>query len=91
MNSLQFRALLVDPGATTQERPLQVYGTSRQEIDEWARRVLAKAVSEDAAVMVYQMVETQVALIPKDVRKLGSGRKARGMASDNLKSTEESK
>jgi len=65
MNTLQFRARLIDPGNANAERPLEIFGSDRKEIDDWAGKVLANAVSENAAVMIYQTVETQVALIPK--------------------------
>jgi len=64
----RFRAILIDKGNTVQERPLQVFGNDRAEIDKWADTVLRAAISPDAVVWVYQTVETQVALIvkPKD-------------------------
>ena len=65
MNTLQFRALLVDPGNTTQERPVQIFATNRAEIDSWAALVLDKAVSKTAAVLVYQTVEQQCGMIIK--------------------------
>lgn len=65
MNSLQFRAILIDPGNASQERPLQIYATSRKEVDKWADGVLASAVAQNAAVQVYQTVETQVAMLLK--------------------------
>lgn len=65
MNSLQFRARLIDPGDKLAERPKEIYATTRAEIDRWAAEVLKKAVSETAAVNVYQSVEQHVALITK--------------------------
>ena len=62
---LRYRALLVDLGDTTAERPVQIFGNDRAEIDRWAEQVLSKAVADNAAVMVYQTIETQVGLIPK--------------------------
>lgn len=65
MNTLNFRAILVDPGNTTAERPNQIFGTSRPEINEWADKVLATAIAKNAAVLVYQTVESQVDIITK--------------------------
>jgi hypothetical protein len=65
MITLQYRARLIDPGNANSERPLEIFGSDRKEIDEWAEKVLAKAVSERAAVMIWQTIETQVGLIPK--------------------------
>jgi hypothetical protein len=64
----RFRAILIDKGNTVQERPLQIFGNDRAEIDKWADTVLRAAISPDAVVWVYQTLETKVALItkPKD-------------------------
>lgn len=61
----RFRAILIDKGNATQERPLQIFGNDRAEIDKWADTVLRTAISPDAVVWVYQTIETQVALITK--------------------------
>ncbi len=61
----RFRALLIDSGNTTQERPVQIFGNDRAKIDEWAEAVLNAAVSPDAAVLVYMTLEQQIAIIPK--------------------------
>lgn len=61
----RFRALLIDSGNTTQERPVQIFGNDRAEIDRWAAAVLQAAISPEAVVCVYQTIETQVALIVK--------------------------
>lgn len=63
MDNLKFRAVLCDPGAISQERPIQIYGNSRADIDSWAEKVLGTSVSKNAAVLVYQTVETQVGII----------------------------
>ena len=63
--TLNYRALLVDPGNASQERPLQIFGTSRQEIDDWARKVLDKAVSDNAMVLIYQTSERQIGMTAK--------------------------
>jgi outer membrane lipoprotein SlyB len=44
----RFRALLIDPGNTVQERPVQIFGNDRAVIDDWAKAVLPGAVSADA-------------------------------------------
>jgi hypothetical protein len=61
----RYRAILIDSGNTTQERPVQIFGNDRSIIDDWAKAVLATAVSPEAVVWVYQTVEQQVALIVK--------------------------
>jgi hypothetical protein len=61
----RYRALLIDPGNTTQERPVQIFGNDRTEIDRWAANVLRQAVSLDAVVNVYQTVEQHIAIIRK--------------------------
>jgi len=61
----KYRALLVDPGNATAERPTQIFGNDRQEIDRWAEAVLKNAISDAAMVLVYQTVEQQVAMISK--------------------------
>lgn len=62
---MRYRALLVDPGNTSQERPVEVLGNHRGELERWARAVLSIAVSPDAVVKLYEYVEQQIALIPK--------------------------
>jgi hypothetical protein len=58
---MRFRAILSDPGNSNAERPLQILTNSRQDVEEWALGnnqspgVLAKAVSPDAFVDVYQI------------------------------------
>ena len=71
MNALNFRALLVDSGNKTQERPVQVFASCREEIDRWAKEVLKQAVADNAAVLVYQTVESQVGLIVKPKKEEG--------------------
>jgi hypothetical protein len=61
----RYRAILIDTGNTTQERPLQIFGNDRAIIDDWANKVLAAAISPDAVVWVYQTIEQQVALVTK--------------------------
>ena len=64
-SAMRYRAILIDPSDTTQERPKQILGNDRQEIDRWAAEVLRSAGSS-AMVNVYQMVEQQIAIIPKE-------------------------
>lgn len=73
----RFRAILIDAGNTTQERPVQIFGNDRAEIDRWAAAVLQSAVSPEAVVWVYQTIETQIALItkPKPEGKCGTSAK----------------
>ena len=71
MNALNFRALLVESGNKTQERPVQVFASCREEIDRWAKEVLKQAVADNAAVLVYQTVESQVGLIVKPTKEEG--------------------
>jgi hypothetical protein len=61
----RFRGLLIDPGAANQERPVQVFGNNRADIEEWARRVLGVAVSEKAVVVVYETVENEIARLQR--------------------------
>jgi len=61
----RFRAILIDTGNTTQERPLQIFGNDRATMEEWAHTVLESAVSPDAVVWIYQTIERQVGLITK--------------------------
>lgn len=61
---MRYRAVLVDRDAK-QERPVQILTNSRPSADEWAAMQLEKAASPDAAVLVYQTVEQQIAIIQK--------------------------
>jgi hypothetical protein len=62
---MKYRAILLDPGAVNQERPNERFGHSLDVVNDWAVKALATAVSDDAVVNVYQMVEQQIAIIPK--------------------------
>ena len=68
---MRFRAILHDPGNANAERPVQILSNSRGStgdiigIDEWAAKVLDKAISADAYVNVYQTIEERVAVIMK--------------------------
>lgn len=55
--SLEFRALLEDPGDLSRERPLQIYASHMSVVRTWATTVLKKAVSPDACVIVMEAVE----------------------------------
>lgn len=61
----KYRAILIDPGNTHQERPVQIFGNDRLEIDRWAAQVLRHAVSPEAAVLIYQTIEQQIAMVFK--------------------------
>ena len=65
MKSLQYRARLIDPGNTTAERPVEIFGSNRRDMDEWSAKVLASAVADNAVVNLYQMVEQHIAIIHK--------------------------
>jgi hypothetical protein len=69
----RYRAVLVDPGAITQERPIQIFGNDRREIDRWAGEVLRKAVSSEAAVKVYETAEREIGLIVKPREPVSTG------------------
>jgi len=61
----RYRAILIDPGNTTQERPLQVFGNDRQVIDDWTQNVLKSAIASDARVDVFQTIESKIAMVFK--------------------------
>jgi hypothetical protein len=61
----RYRALLIDSGQLNQERPVQIFAQDRSLIDEWTAIVLARAVSPDAVVLVYETAETRIAIVPK--------------------------
>jgi hypothetical protein len=61
----KYRAILIDPANLKQERPLQIFGNDRTEIDNWGAKVLRQAISPDAVVLIYQQTEVQVAMICK--------------------------
>jgi hypothetical protein len=76
----RYRAKLIDPGNTNQERPVQTFANDLAVIKEWAygsqeggmqraRGVLETAVSERAAVIVYVLEEKQLAIWPKTAKK----------------------
>ena len=67
-HSATYRAVLVDPGLDS-GRPVQVISSSRTDIDNWTNLVLASARAENACVLVYQSVETQVGLVMKPKRE----------------------
>jgi hypothetical protein len=62
---MKYRARLIDPGNTVVERPVEVFSHSRFQLEAWARTVLKKALSDQAAVLLYQSTEVQIAIIPK--------------------------
>ena len=61
----KYRAILIDPGALHQERPVQIFGNDRTEIENWAAKVLLQAISREAVVLIYQQTEVQIAMILK--------------------------
>ena len=62
---MKYRAILIDPGNSNQERPVQILTNSRPDVDHWAAGVLSRAVSEEAAVNVYQIEERQIDILTK--------------------------
>ena len=62
---MKYRAILIDPGTLNPERPVQLLTNSRSDVDDWAAKWLAKAVSEAAAVNVYALEEKMVDILTK--------------------------
>lgn len=62
---MKYRAVLIDPGNTTADRPQQIYGMDYRELQSWAKLVIAKAVSPDAFVSIYETREELIQLIHK--------------------------
>ena len=76
---MKYRAILTDPGNLDPERPVTIQSNSMRDILEWAygrtdggmdrpRGVLPAAVSDSAAVTVFEMVEKQIAVLTKNMR-----------------------
>lgn len=65
--SLPFRALLIDPDSAG-DRPKQIFGSSRDEINRWASLILTKTASPRATVEIYQTTESRIATVaqPRD-------------------------
>ncbi len=61
---LRYRVLLIDT-ETIQERPVQVFMNTVTDIQLWADNVLRKA-SKVAYVVVYRVMETEVAVLRRD-------------------------
>lgn len=72
MMTLQYRAVLNDPGDLKQDRPVQIFASSLVEVDAWAKKVLALAVSDDAVVVIHKTIEQQLSEIPKPKEKAES-------------------
>ena len=62
---LRYRAILLDPGETTSERPVQIFGNSRAEVIDWANNVLKHAISPAAVVNIYETIEQQCQIVVK--------------------------
>ena len=73
---MKYRAILIDPGNTSQERPVTIQSNSMKDIEEWVygseeggmerpRGVLPSAVAENAAVNVYALEERLVKILTK--------------------------
>jgi hypothetical protein len=61
----RYRARFIDPGDTTSERPVQVYGNDWQQIEQWATNILMTAKSPDAIVNVFETSEHHIKLFTK--------------------------
>jgi len=73
---LKYRAVLSDPGNMNPERPVEIRSNSMEDIQTWAygaeeggierpRGVLPGAVSDQAVVKVYEVMEKQIAMLTK--------------------------
>lgn len=62
---MKYRAILNDPGDTTQERAQQILSNSLSDIREWAQKKLESAVAPNAKVNIYVQVETMREIITK--------------------------
>lgn len=60
MAEMKYRAILIDPGNSAQDRPLQTFSNDRNVINEWAEKVLRNAVSEQAYVDIFQNLEQRI-------------------------------
>lgn len=58
MSDIRYRAILVDPGNLTPERPIQTFANSPESVDDWARAHLSRTISEESRVDVFTVVET---------------------------------
>jgi len=78
---VKYRAILIDPGNTKQERPVQVLSNSLDDVRRWAfgdeskdpegaRGVLSSAKSPDAAINVYALEERQIDIWTKKGKSL---------------------
>ena len=76
---MKYRAILIDPGNSNQERPVQIHTNSLEDVRLWAygseeggmerpRGVLPVAISDTAIVQVFAVVEKQVATLTKKGR-----------------------
>lgn len=74
---MKYRAILIDPGNSNQERPIQLLTNSLNDIHIWAyggpaggmerpRGVLPSAVSQDARVDVFAIEERLVGVFAKN-------------------------
>jgi hypothetical protein len=62
---VKYRAVLNDPGNLDTERPKQILSNSRPDIDDWIKLQLAKAISLDASVTLYETTELRAGLFFK--------------------------
>jgi hypothetical protein len=73
---MKYRAKLIDPGNTNQERPVEIQTNSMEDVQIWAygkedggmerpRGVLPGAFSPDAIVQVFAIEEKQIAILTK--------------------------
>jgi hypothetical protein len=66
MDTLQFRCYLFDPTVPRPERPIQIFSTSQQTAEDWARKVLLSA-GEGSEVWMYKLEETLIGSYKKKV------------------------
>ena len=66
MNTLNFRAQLIGPGADTYERPQIKFASAKQPLEEWATGILSGLPADlppGSAVIIYETAERAVARI----------------------------
>lgn len=62
--ALKFRATFNDPGDKTLDRPVQVFASTRAEIDHWVKKKL-EAGGEQCYCLIYETSEQLTGLIRK--------------------------
>lgn len=62
---MRYRATLTDPGNKNQDHPQTILSCSRTEIDQWTGKILAKAISPDAFVDIFETTERKIEFVVK--------------------------